>query len=455
MSSQKLKYLNAYAAKNGVLNCIKFYHEVMNIVQNDDYDQTGRWKVTFRDMKTNEIQSEVFDGVMVATGHHVKPLVPTFPGQEKFKGKIIHTHSYKRPQGFEDQNIMVVGVGNSGGDAAVELSQVANQVYLSTRRGVWVIWRVGPNGKPFDSTYLRRFPDYLNKISPYRLTCALAENMINKRFSHKLYDIEPKHRLFSQHPMVNDALPNRILSGTVQMKNDIQEFTENGVIFVGDDQETKIDSVILATGYEMSFPFLDDSILYTKNNDVNLYKFMFNPKLRYPNTLCFVGLFQPVGPTFPISETQARWFCQLMLGNSKLPSERKMVQEVFKKRREIKNRYYEGSRHTVQVDWIPYLDEISSMFGAKPNVLKAFFTDPKLWWFLMFHPCYPYQYRLNGPGSWDGARDAIFGANDRIKAALRTRTGGKSDSKKKVSTKKSFDPNGNVVNEKIKHIIKA
>lgn len=52
----------------------------------------------------------------------------TFKGQEKFKGKILHTHSYKKPYDFDGQRCVVVGIGNSGGDAAVELSMVAKKV---------------------------------------------------------------------------------------------------------------------------------------------------------------------------------------------------------------------------------------------------------------------------------------------------------------------------------------
>lgn len=63
-------------------------------------------------------------------GHHTFPLLPRFPDQEKFKGRIIHTHDYRRPQGFENHRVTVVGVGNSGGDAAVELSTIADQVGL-------------------------------------------------------------------------------------------------------------------------------------------------------------------------------------------------------------------------------------------------------------------------------------------------------------------------------------
>ena len=98
---------------------------------NCDYEETGKWKITAKDLNTDQLVSDVFDGVMVCTGHHVTPLIPTFKDQHKFKGKIIHTHSYKKPNGFEDKNVIVVGIGNSGGDAVVELSSVAKKVITS------------------------------------------------------------------------------------------------------------------------------------------------------------------------------------------------------------------------------------------------------------------------------------------------------------------------------------
>lgn len=114
--------------------------------------------------------------------------------------------------------------------------------------------------------------------------------------------------------MVNDALPNRILSGTVVLKGDIREFTEDGILFEDEDEVVKCDAVILATGYEVCFPFLDHSILWTENNHVELYKYMFPPKLKHPHTLAAIGLIQAVGPAIPISEQQSRWFVQLMKG---------------------------------------------------------------------------------------------------------------------------------------------
>lgn len=70
----------------------------------------------------------MFDCVAVCIGHHVYPNIPKFPGQEKFAGKIIHSHSLKQVQSFQDMSVVVVGVGNSGVDAASELSSVATKV---------------------------------------------------------------------------------------------------------------------------------------------------------------------------------------------------------------------------------------------------------------------------------------------------------------------------------------
>ena len=61
----------------------------------------------------------------------------------------------------------------------------------------------------------------------------IAQIYLNMRFHHKLYGLKPKHGVFSQHVIVSDILPTKIISGEVVVKNDIDEFTANGVIFKG------------------------------------------------------------------------------------------------------------------------------------------------------------------------------------------------------------------------------
>ena len=410
---QFIKYLDDYTENFGLKKYIHLRHEIIKVTQ--EPTKNKQWSVLVKDLDKNEEKQLSFDAVMICTGHHVKPLIPKFPGQEKFQGKIIHTHSYKRPNGFEDKNICVVGIGNSGGDAAAELSTVSKKCYLSTRRGSWVTHRVGPFGLPTDLFYTRRVHDFLFSFLPPYARSDVMESTLNSRFDHEAYGLKPKHRFAQQHPMVNDTLPNRIISGVVIVKANIKTFTENGVIFEGDTEETPLDIVVLATGYEMYFPFLDKSIIDPKENEVELYKYVFSPRIPSPETLAFIGFIQPVGALIPISEQQARWVCQLLLGRVHLPSKNDMLIDIENKRLEIKNRYYKGSRHTIQVDWLPFMDEIADQFGAKPNLQKIFLTDPALWFKMFFGPTTPYHYRINGPGAWKGARNAIMTLDDRLK----------------------------------------
>lgn len=84
-------------------------------------------------------------------------------------------------------------------------------------------------------------------------------------------------------------------------------------------------------------------------------------------------------------------------------------------------RYVTSQRHTIQVDYIQYMDEIAELVGVRPNFTRTLLTDPRLGLNVMFGPCTPYQYRLRGPGKWSGARQAILTQWERIAQPLKTR----------------------------------
>lgn len=416
-NSLMYKYIVDSAKNINLDKYVKFHHEVLKIEKNEDYEETGRWKVTCKNTKTNETVSDVFDYVAVCIGHHVFPNIPVFPGQEEFSGKIMHTHSLKKAEGFEDMRIIVVGVGNSGMDAAVELCSVAKQVYLSSRRGTWILPKVGPSGLPMDATFHRR-PFYLAlKYLPYNLNCTVFEKIINGFLDHTFYNLKPKHRILSQHPTASDTIPIKLLSGVVATRNNIKRFTKNGVIFEGEEEETPVDAVILATGYKVKFSFLSEDILPVKDNRVPLYKYIFPPELPHP-TLAILGLIQPNGPGIPSGEMQCRWASRVMTGKLALPSKEKMYEDIKKKDEYNRWRFTDSPRHTFQVEFIGYQDELAEEIGVKPNLLKLAITDPKLFWAVFFGPSLSYQYRLQGPHAWPGAREAILTYNERIKAPL-------------------------------------
>ncbi|EDM09291.1 rCG46278 [Rattus norvegicus] len=414
-----MDYFRMYAEHFGLLDHIRFKTTVRSVRKRPDFSVQGQWDVIVE--ADGKQESLVFDGILVCSGHHTDPHLPlkSFPGIEKFEGCYFHSREYKSPEDYVGKRIIVVGIGNSGVDIAVELGRVAKQVFLSTRRGSWILHRVWNNGYPMDSSFFTRFNSFLQKLLSTEAVNKYLEKMMNSRFNHAHYGLQPQHRPLSQHPTVSDDLPNHIISGKVQVKPNVKEFRGTDVVFDDGTVEEKIDVVIFATGYSFSFPFLEDLIAVT-DNEVSLYKLMFPPDLEKP-TLAVIGLIQPLGIVLPISELQSRWAVRVFKGLSKLPSVKIMNADMAQRKKAMAKRYVKTVRHTIQVDHIEYMDEIAALAGVKPNLLLLFLSDPLLAMEVFFGPCTPYQYRLQGPGKWDGARRAILTQRERIIKPLKTR----------------------------------
>ena len=123
-----MDYFHYYMNHFDLKKYIRFNTEILKVTQADDFDKTGKWNLRIKDRASGKETDEVFDGIFVCTGHHAEKHEPKFEGQDDFQGKIVHTHDYKSHEGYEDKRVVVVGIGNSGGDVAVELGKVARQV---------------------------------------------------------------------------------------------------------------------------------------------------------------------------------------------------------------------------------------------------------------------------------------------------------------------------------------
>uniref|UniRef100_H2ZGS6 Flavin-containing monooxygenase n=1 Tax=Ciona savignyi TaxID=51511 RepID=H2ZGS6_CIOSA len=433
-NSKVMQYYRDYADKFNLLKNIKYKREVLSCEKTADFELTGNWFVTTKNLLTDETSVDVFNGVMVAVGHHALPHFPVshFPGADKFKGKILHSHDYRDFRGFENKNVVVLGVGNSGGDIAVELSWHSKQVYLSTRRGTWVFNRVGPYGMPIDFLVTTRA--FLNWIMPSSIIRKAVESQLNEKFDHDHYGLRPDNGPFNQHPFVNDELPNRIINGSVMIKSNIGCFTEDSVIF-DDGTEVEADAVIFATGFIFQFPFLDDSIAQVNGTESQLYKYMW-PVGMTKHTLAVIGHVQVLGAVNPVSEMQSRWATRYgvcISGLATLPNDNKMLLDINRNKVSLQKRFYNSQRHTMEADHVAYMDEIADQIGVKPNMFSLFITDRKLARKVWYEFCSGYQYRLKGPGKWAGAREAIMGQKSRMFCPLHTRATTKSSKSKKKS----------------------
>jgi dimethylaniline monooxygenase (N-oxide forming) len=122
------------------------------------------------------------------------------------------------------------------------------------------------------------------------------------------------------------------------------------VIFV-DESSEKVDVFICATGYRISFPFLNDELVSVTENRIGLYGKVVHPDHK---GLYFIGLIQPLGAIMPLAELQAKWVAGSITGRLRLPTRDKMRESIANDLKILASRYVPSTRHTIQVDFFPY-----------------------------------------------------------------------------------------------------
>ncbi|XP_041967776.1 dimethylaniline monooxygenase [N-oxide-forming] 2-like [Alosa sapidissima] len=418
-NAQLLQYYQLYAQHFDLLKYIQFQTTVRSVRQRPDLSYSGQWEVVTENRDGLE-ESHVFDGVLVSSGHYTHPVTPmdNIKGAKTFPGKYYHSWEYKDPEPFRGKRVVIVGIGNSGCDIAVEISRTAEKTFLSTRKGGWILGRMSDKGLPLDMLMINRRSLLMQRLLPKALLNWVTERRLNNKYDHRLYSLQPKHRFFDRRPIVNDDLPGRILYGALAMKSNMLEFRGSSVVFEDQSVEENIDAVVFCTGYSPTFSFLPSSLVTGRQGEIRLYKHMFPPSLERP-TLALLGLIQTSGPIMPCMELQARWATRAIAGLSQLPSEKKMNEVIDAEMQRYTESY--PSHATVQVQYIPYLDDLAQEVGARPNFLSLLFRDPSLSLKVLLGPCTPYQFRLFGPGQWKGARQAICTQWDRVTQPMRTR----------------------------------
>lgn len=126
-----LAFLDAFAEECGVAARVRLRSEVLRVA-GAPLGQRERWAVSWR-REDGEVAEEVFDAVVVCNGHCTVPRVPGIRGIDNWSGKQIHSHNYRTPEPFRDQNVVVVGFSTSGIDIASEISRLAKEVHVADR----------------------------------------------------------------------------------------------------------------------------------------------------------------------------------------------------------------------------------------------------------------------------------------------------------------------------------
>ncbi len=191
----------------------------------------------------------IAENVIIATGINRIPNVPVFKNQESFQGKIMHSIDYKNTQPFEGQKVIVIGMGNTGAELALDLSEKNIDVTLAVRSPITLVPR-DVNGRPVQLTArtLAKIPfgigDWLGTQIRKIVIGDLTKYGVPMSKQHPVVQL----RETGKTPVIDLGTVAQIKKGKIKIVGKIDCFFEKGIVFES-GEKIEFDSVILATGY--------------------------------------------------------------------------------------------------------------------------------------------------------------------------------------------------------------
>ena len=338
-------YFDAYVDHFGFRDKIRFETGVEHVERDADGVYT---------LRTDTGETLRYDAVLVANGHHwdMRWPDPAFPGSDTTKIEQIHAHQYKTEEQLEGKRVVVLGMGNSAMDIAVDASYHGTATYLAARRGAWIFPKyVG--GKPVD----RRDQVFANPRIPFairrRALALMMRQTVGRMEDYGL--LKPDHPIGGAHPTVSGRILDRLAHGAIKPKPNIACIHEHEVEFT-DGSRVEADLLVYCTGYKISFPFFDEDFVSAPDNHIELFRRVFHPEI--PD-VAFIALLQPLGAIMPLAEAQGQWLASYLKGEYHLPPKAELVDEIRRDQEHLRKRYVASKRHTIQVDFDEYLLDLA------------------------------------------------------------------------------------------------
>ena len=245
---QVVDYMEDYAKELGVVP--QFGEEVQTAKR-----ANGAWHVQTQN-QTIEAES-----LVIATGYNRTPSSPTWPGQDEFRGDILHSHAYRNGKPWEGKRVLVVGSGNSGAEIAIDLIEQGAEAAICIRGPIHFVARDLAGGVPAQlvGIALDRLPpriaDRLAVMTSKMMFGDLSSFGIRRPEMGPITQIRTQGRV----PLIDVGTIDLVRKGTLTVLPGIERFYEGGVELV-DGRREDFDAIVLATGYRATIEeFLDDA----------------------------------------------------------------------------------------------------------------------------------------------------------------------------------------------------
>jgi cation diffusion facilitator CzcD-associated flavoprotein CzcO len=255
-----VRYLDDYAA---IFNLMPRFGENVHAVRK----QADGWVI--------ESTSKAFiaSHLVVASGLNADPVMPHFPGAGQFRGPMLHAGAYVNAAPFAGQRVLVVGMGNTGAEIALDLSEHGAETTISIRDGVHIV--------PRDLFGL-----------PIQLVATVASRLLRPKISDTLFPAildfalgnlsrygirRPPHGILEQAvrsgkiPVLDVGTAKLIRDGRIKIMPAIASISEDGALFERGEQRS-FDAIIFATGYRSGCQsFLSEECLRVMDADPTIH----------------------------------------------------------------------------------------------------------------------------------------------------------------------------------------
>jgi indole-3-pyruvate monooxygenase len=239
---QVVAYLEGYARHFGLAPA--FGEAVGRVARVDD-----NWIVTTakRQLSTKH--------VVVATGNTRVPVQPTWPGLDTFTGDVLHSSRYRNGALWAGKRVLVVGLGNSGGEIAIDLHEQGAKPTVAVRSPVNVIPRE-LFGLPIllASALFRPLPSRLADALGAPLLRLSLGDITKLGLRRQPYGVMEQIARHGRVPLIDVGTLALVRDGNVKLAPGVERFTATSAVFEG-GATAPFDAVVLATGYR---PALED-----------------------------------------------------------------------------------------------------------------------------------------------------------------------------------------------------
>lgn len=244
---QVIDYLDRYQQHHGL---DPQYGQSVRLLERVD----GRWVATTADRQWQA------RNVVIATGFTRRPVLPTWPGMDSFRGQVLHSSAYRNGQAWKGSRVLVVGFGNSACEQAVDLVECGAETHLAVRSPVNVIPRDVLGLVPVLGlgAILQHLPTNVADALSWPLIRLTVGDIRRVGLDKLPYGPMTQIARDGRIPLLDSGAMPHFRNGRIALHGAISQFTPEGVVFA-DGSSLNVDAVVLGTGYRPALEeFLPD-----------------------------------------------------------------------------------------------------------------------------------------------------------------------------------------------------